>query len=187
MKILVGCEFSGGVRRALRDRGHDAWSCDLHMAEDNSRYHIQWDLLKVLSREPWDALIAFPPCTYLAASGARWWATRQTEQQAAIDFVKTLAEWPIPQISIENPVGCLSRLWRPPDQIVQPWWFGHGETKATCLWLKGLPLLAPTNIVEGREPRVHRISPSKNRWRERSRTIPGFAEAMADQWFSESL
>jgi hypothetical protein len=155
------------------------------MAEDNSRHHIQWDLLKVLSREPWDALIAFPPCTYLAASGARWWAARQTQQQAAVEFVKTLAGWPIPQISIENPIGCLSRLWRPPDQIVQPWWFGHGETKATCLWLKGLTLLAPTNTVEGREPRVHRVSPSKNRWRERSRTIPGFAEAMADQWFGK--
>jgi site-specific DNA-cytosine methylase len=182
MKVLIGCEFSGECRRAFRARGHDAWSCDLHMSEDHSPYHIQWDLRKTLLREPWDALIAFPPCTYLAASGARWWPSKREQQANAVEFVKWIYDQPIPLISIENPVGCLSRLWRKPDQIVQPWWFGHGETKATCLWLKGLPLLNPTNPVDGREARVHHVSPSKNRWRERSRTLPGFAQAMAEQW-----
>jgi len=127
-------------------------------------------------------MIAHPPCTHLASSGARWWPNKELEQQEAILFVKMLAIAPIPRIAIENPIGKLSKAWRKPDQIIQPWMFGHGETKATCLWLKNLPLLQPTNIVDGREPKVHWMSPSKDRWKERSRTYQGIADAMAEQW-----
>jgi len=127
-------------------------------------------------------MIAHPPCTYLAASGARWWADRQIEQANALRFVNALLRASIGRIAIENPVGRLSTVYRKPDQIIQPWQFGHGETKATCLWLKGLPLLTPTNIVAGREARVHRMSESPNRWRDRSRTLQGIADAMAQQW-----
>lgn len=192
MKILVACEFSGAVRRAFRERGHDAWSCDLLTSEDGSPFHLQGDVLKwisgkprlvsVLPPDPWDLLVAFPPCTHLAVSGARWFKDKLAEQREAIQFFIALANADIPRIAIENPVGIMSTHWRKPDQIIQPWQFGHGETKATCLWLKGLPKLVPTEIVSGRTPRVHFASPGPDRWKERSRTLPGIARAMSLQW-----
>jgi hypothetical protein len=182
MRVLVGCEFSGVVRRAFRERGHDAWSCDLLPAEDGSPHHYEWDVFEAAFLYPWDLGIFHPPCTHLAVSGARWFKEKREEQAQAIDFVKKLAELPIPHIAIENPISVLSSKWRRPDQIIQPWMFGHGETKATCLWLKNLPPLKPTNIVEGREARVHKMPPSPDRWKERSRTYAGIADAMAEQW-----
>ena len=181
MRVLVACEFSGTVRRAFAARGHDAWSCDLLPAEDGSTHHYQLDVLEILS-DGWDLMIAHPPCTHLAVSGSRWFDAKQDEQKAALEFVRRLLDAPIPRIALENPVSVISSRIRPPDQIIQPWQFGHGECKTTCLWLKGLPPLKPTNIVEGREERIHRMPPGPNRWRERSRTYPGIAEAMADQW-----
>jgi site-specific DNA-cytosine methylase len=133
-------------------------------------------------RPRWDLMIAHPPCTHLAVSGARWFKDRQVEQAAALEFVRTLLDAPIPRIALENPVSIISSHIRKPDQIIQPWQFGHPESKATCLWLKGLPPLAPTNIVAGRAPRVHHEPPGPDRWKNRSRTYPGIAEAMADQW-----
>jgi hypothetical protein len=185
MRVLVACEFSGIVREAFRGRGHDAWSCDLLPAEDGSKFHMQLDLKEDwFMWSCWDLMIAHPPCTYLAVSGARWFKNRVEPQKEALRFVKCwlannalIKKW-----AIENPIGVLSTKWRKPDQIIQPWQFGHGETKATCLWLKGLPKLVPTNIVEGRTPRVHHASPGPDRWKERSRTLPGIAEAMAEQW-----
>lgn len=188
MKILVACEYSGRVRDAFAVRGHEAVSCDFLPSETEpvaGAQHYQGDVRDLLGKF-WDMLIAFPPCTHLSASGARWWKNKQTQQIEAIDFVKLLAESHIPKIAIENPVGRLSSAWRKPDQILQPWQFGHGETKATCLWLKGLPRLQPTNVVEGREARVHRMSPGPNRWKERSRTYEGIAKAMAEQWGIEA-
>lgn len=185
MKVLVACEYSGRVRQAFRARGHDAWSCDLLPAEDGSGFHVRRDVLTLLKEwRGWDLMIAHPPCTHLAVSGARWFPEKQAsgEQQAAIDFFLALARAPIPRIAIENPVSIMSSVWREPDQIVQPWQFGHGETKATCLWLKGLPPLVPTNVVAGRVARVHLMPPSEDRWKERSRTYEGIADAMADQW-----
>lgn len=182
MKILIGCEFSGVVRKEFRDRGHDAWSCDIITSEDSSPYHYQCSLLQVLYTKNWDMLIAFPPCTNLASSGARWFSHKVIEQRKSIDFVKSLWLSKIEKIAIENPIGILSTQIRKPDQIIQPWQFGHGETKATCLWLKNLTKLVPTNIVEGRYPRVHKMAPGPNRGRERSRTYYGIANAMADQW-----
>jgi hypothetical protein len=177
----VGCEYSGRVRQAFRDRGHDAWSCDLLPCEDGSSYHIEGDVLKILD-DGWDLAIFHPPCTHLAVSGARWFREKQREQAEALDFVRALLAAPIPKIALENPVSIISSRIRKPDQIIQPWQFGHGETKATCLWLKGLPLLRPTNIVPGREPVVHRMPPGPDRWKDRSRTYVGIAAAMADQW-----
>ena len=185
MKVLVACEFSGVVRRAFRERGHDAWSCDLLPAEDGSEFHIQGDASTNL--EGWDLIIAHPPCTHLAVSGARWFKEKQAEQRQAIELFMMLANAPAERIAIENPVCIMSSKWRKPDQIIQPWQFGHGETKATCLWLKGLPLLKPTNIVEGRVPRVHYASPGPNRWKERSRTYEGIAKAMAEQWTPDQI
>ena len=193
MNILIACEFSGVVREAFRARGHNAWSCDLRPAEDNSLHHIKGDALETIARGcevspgvfvPWDLVIAHPPCTHLAVSGARWFPAKQADgsQQQAIDFFLALANAPIPKICIENPICIMSRLYRKPDQIIQPWQFGHGETKATCLWLKGLPKLTPTNIVEGREQRIWKMPPGPNRERERSRTFQGIADAMASQW-----
>lgn len=183
MRVLVACEYSAVVRDAFRARGHDAWSCDLLPTEGDPRWHLAGPVEQYLHKHnPWDIMIAHPPCTHLAASGARWWRHKRLEQADALAFVLTLAGADIPRIVIENPIGMLSTSWRKPDQIIQPWQFGHGETKATCLWLKGLPKLVPTNIVEGREPRVHRMSPGPNRWKERSRTYRGIASAMADQW-----
>lgn len=184
MRVLVACEFSGIVREAFSRQGHDAWSCDIINSEDNSNRHMTGDVLGVL-KEGWDLMIAHPPCTFLASSGARWFAKRPTQQVHALAFVKAIAEAPIQRIAIENPIGVLSTKWRKPDQIIQPWMFGHGETKATCLWLKGLPRLVATNVVSGRIPRVHHASPGPDRWKERSRTLWGIAEAMAEQWGSE--
>lgn len=181
MKVLVGCEFSGVVRRAFRERGHDAWSCDLLPSDDNSEFHIQGDLLSILDRD-WELAIFHPPCTHLAVSGARWFKEKLPEQAEALDFVRMLLGADIPRIALENPVSVISSRVRKPDQIIQPWQFGHGETKATCLWLKGLPKLRPTNVVEGREARVHKMPPGPDRWKERSRTFTGIADAMADQW-----
>lgn len=187
MRVLVACEFSGVVREAFRSRGHDAWSCDLIPAQDRSPHHYQKNALEIaaMTIPEWDLMIAHPPCTYLAVSGARWWKDRQKEQEDARWFFISLAVIPIERIAIENPIGIMSR-WRKPDQIIQPWQFGHPETKATCLWLKGLPKLQPTAVVEGREPRVHHESPGmKNgltRQQRRSITLTGIAEAMAEQW-----
>lgn len=182
MRVLVACEFSGIVREAFRARGHDAWSCDLLSAEDGSEYHIQKDAEYVAYESGWDLMIAHPPCTYLAVSGARWFHKKAFEQHRALVFVNALMQAPIERIALENPVSIISSRIRRPDQIIQPWQFGHGEIKATCLWLKGLPPLVPTNIVDGRTARVHRASPSPTRWKERSRTLPGIAAAMAEQW-----
>lgn len=181
MKVLIACEFSGVVRRAFRKRGDNAWSCDLLPSENNSEFHIMDDVAKILDQD-WDLMIAHPPCTHLAVSGARWFKDKRTEQNQAIDFFYSLMLAEIKKICVENPIGIMSSKYRKPDQIIQPWQFGHGETKATCLWLKGLPRLVPTNIVEGREARIHKMPPSKDRWKERSRTYEGIAEAMAEQW-----
>lgn len=181
MRVLVGCEYSGRVRQAFRNIGHDAWSCDLLESEDGSPFHIQGDVIPLLS-EDWDLAIFHPPCTHLAVSGSRWFKDKVTEQAEALEFVRMLMDAPIAKIAIENPVSVISSRIRKPDQIIQPWQFGHGETKATCLWLKGLPKLTPTNVVEGREARVHRMPPGPDRWKERSRTYSGVAEAMAAQW-----
>jgi site-specific DNA-cytosine methylase len=180
MKILIACEFSGIVREAFAKRGHDAMSCDLLPSELPGN-HYQGDVRDILS-DGWDMMIAHPPCTHLAVSGARWFKDKQQEQKEALEFVKLLMESPIDKICIENPVSIISSKIRKPDQIIQPWMFGHGETKATCLWLKNLPKLQPTNIVEGRESRIHRMPPGPDRWKERSRTFAGIAEAMAEQW-----
>lgn len=183
MRVLVACEFSGTVRDAFSARGHDAMSCDLLPSETPGQHH-QGDVLELLQRESFDLLVAHPPCTHLAVSGARWFKDKLAEQAEALAFVWALMDAPIPRIAIENPISIISSKIGKPDQIIQPWQFGHGETKATCLWLKGLPRLQPTNIVEGREARVHRMPPSPDRWRERSRTFTGIAAAMADQWGS---
>jgi site-specific DNA-cytosine methylase len=181
MEILIACEFSGIVRDAFAAKGHNAWSCDLLPSEKPGGKHIQGNVLDRLN-EGWDLIIAHPPCTHLAVSGARWFKDKQKEQKEAIDFFVSFVDADSPKICIENPIGIMSTHYRKPDQIIQPWWFGHGETKATCLWLKGLPKLQPTEIVEGRTPRVHYESPGKDRWKNRSRTLKGIAEAMADQW-----
>lgn len=181
MRVLVACEFSGTVRRAFRALGHDAWSCDLLPSEDDSPWHVQGDCLQVLG-DGWDLLIGHPPCTDLAVSGARWFGEKRSQQESALAFVRALMLAPVPRIAIENPVSVISSRIRKPDQVIQPWQFGHGETKATCLWLKGLPPLVPTCVVEGREARVHMMAPGPDRWRERSRTFAGIASAMAAQW-----
>lgn len=180
MKVLVACEYSGIVRDAFIARGHDAWSCDL-LPTERPGPHYQGDVRDVLGNG-WDLMIAHPPCTHLAVSGARWFKDKLIEQAEALDFVRALMAAPIDRIAIENPISIISSRIRKPDQIIQPWQFGHGETKATCLWLKGLPKLTPTNIVEGREARVHKMPPGPDRWKERSRTYPGIADAMAEQW-----
>lgn len=183
MRVLIACEFSGVVREAFRRRGHDAWSCDLLPAEDGSEFHLQGNVFDFISPGfEWALMIAHPPCTHLAVSGARWFKEKKLEQAEAIDFVFFLARVGIERIAIENPVGVMSTRWRKPDQIIQPWQFGHGETKATCLWLKNLTKLVPTKIVEGRVARVHHASPGPDRWKERSRTLTGIADAMAEQW-----
>lgn len=183
MRVLIACEFSGVVRDAFAARGHDAWSCDLLPSEKPGQ-HIQEDAYYVAHYLgfKWDLMIAHPPCTHLAVSGARWFKEKQQEQEDAILFFMSLATAPIPMICIENPVSIMSTKWKKPTQIIHPWQFGHGETKSTCLWLKGLPKLKPTNIVEGREQRIWKMPPGPNRAKERSRTFQGIAEAMADQW-----
>ena len=186
MRVIVACEYSGRVREAFRKLGHDAWSCDILESEDDSEFHIQTCIEDVIN-DGWDLMIAHPPCTHLAVSGARHFKAKQESgvQQEALDFVRLLLEADIPKIALENPVSIISSKIRKPDQIIQPWQFGHGETKATCLWLKGLPKLVPTNIVEGREQRIYKMPPSPTRWKERSRTYQGIADAMAQQWGGE--
>ena len=185
LRVLVACEYSGRVRDAFIRAGHDALSCDLLPTEIPGP-HYQGDVTDLLG-DGWDLLVAHPPCTHLAVSGARWFKDKQAEQVAALDFVRLLLDAPIPRIALENPVSVISSHIRKPDQIIQPWQFGHGETKATCLWLKNLSGLEPTNIVEGREARVHRMAPGPDRWKERSRTFEGVAQAMADQWGTREL
>jgi site-specific DNA-cytosine methylase len=180
-RVLVACEFSGIVRDAFRKRGCDAWSCDF-LGSERLGPHFVGNVFDCLRSKDWGMVIAFPPCTHLAVSGARWFKGKEKEQNDAVEFVRQLMELSVPYIAIENPVGILSTRIRKPDQIIQPWQFGYGETKATCLWLKGLPPLKPTKIVEGRTPRVHHASPGPDRWKERSRTLPGIAQAMAEQW-----
>ena len=183
MRVLIACECSGVVRRAFIEAGHDAWSCDLLPAFDQSPAHIQGDVLELLARDPrWDLLIAHPPCTHLACSGARWFREKGDVQAQAVVFARTLLETAIPHVCLENPIGILSTHLRQPDQIIQPWQFGHGETKATCLWLTRLPRLVPTAMVAGRVPRVHHEAPGPDRWLRRSVTLPGIAAAMAAQW-----
>ena len=186
MRVLVGCEFSGTVREAFRKKGHEAYSCDILPAEDNSEHHIIGDVRTILHQN-WDLGIFFPPCTHLCVSGARWFKDKKEVQQDALDFVSRLMIAPIPKIAIENPVGIISTKIRKPDQIIQPYEYGHGETKKTCLWLKGLPKLKPTKIVPGREQRIWSMPPSYTRWMERSRTYQGIASAMADQWSKKNV
>jgi hypothetical protein len=182
MRVLVACEYSGTVRDAFLKVGHEAMSCDL-LPTDVPGPHYQGDVRDVLDY-PWDLMIAHPPCTDLSVSGARHFPAKQKNgrQQASASFFLSMAKAEIRRIAIENPVCIMSSLWRKPDQVIQPWQFGHGETKATCLWLKGLPKLTPTNIVAGRENRIHRMPPSPDRWKERSKTFQGIADAMAAQW-----
>lgn len=196
MRVLVGCEYSGRVRNAFRDAGHDAWSCDLLPSEDDSPFHVQGDVLSLLNQK-WDLGIFHPPCTYLAVSGLHW-NTRNPERAAkteeALEFVRTLMSAPIERIALENPVSCISSRIRKPDQIIQPYEFGEDASKKTCLWLKNLDLLTPTQMVAPRlvdgKPRwsnqtdsgQNRLGPSEDRWKERSRTFVGVAKAMAEQW-----
>lgn len=185
--VLVACEESQAVTKALRSRGVIAYSCDiLPCSGGHPEWHYQTDVRELLS-QTWAGIIAFPPCTDLAVSGARWFPEkrRNGSQQKSIEFFKLFAQHDCPKIAIENPIGIMSSLWRKPDQIIQPWMFGHGETKATCLWLKGLPKLKPTNIVSGREPRIWKLPPSSDRARLRSATFSGIAAAMASQWSFE--
>jgi hypothetical protein len=186
MKVLVACECSGRVRDAFLNLGHDAYSLDLKPSETPTDRHLKVELRKFIEdtgTDYWDLLIAHPDCTYLAVSGARWWVGRKHLQDDAIKFVKWIASLPVPKIAIENPIGKLSTAWRKPDQIIQPWWFGDAETKATCLWLKNLPLLKATHI----KPNVlkhstWRMPPSEHRKTDRARTFQGIANAMAEQW-----
>lgn len=182
LNVLVGCEYSGTVRDAFIRRGHYAMSCDL-LPTDAPGLHYQGDIFDVIDWG-WDLAIFHPPCTHLAVSGARHFASKQASgvQQEALDFVKKLMATKIPKWALENPISIISSRIRKPDQVIQPWQFGHGETKATCLWLKGLPKLQPTNIVDGRHPACHLMPPSKDRWKKRSTTYLGIAEAMAEQW-----
>ena len=200
MNILVACEESQAVTKELRARGHNAFSCDLMDCSGGfPGWHIKADVSPLLNgncsfitqdgnchsiEKKWDMIIAFPPCTDLAVSGARYFKEKQKDgrQQKSIDFFMLFTEVDCPRVAIENPIGIMSTKWKKPTQIIQPWMFGHGETKATCLWLKGLPPLQPTEIVEGREQRVWKMAPSKERAKLRSKTYPGVAKAMAEQW-----
>ncbi len=192
MNVLVGCEFSGIVREAFRIHGHDAWSCDLLDSEIPGQ-HIKGDLFDAIKSRVWDLLIFHWPCTNMAVSGARWFPEKRKEQAYDVAcFEEIMERAPIARIAGENPISVLSSQYRKPDQIIQPWWFGTGETKATCIWKKNLPDLLPTNPAAGRVARVHLASPGPNRWKERSRTDFNIADAMAVQWgrlgpFSPSL
>lgn len=183
MKVAVICEFSGTVRDAFTRNGHDAISFDLLPSETQGQ-HYKGDVqeLPLDYWERFDLAICHPPCTHLAVSGARWFKDKKQEQEEALQFVRWLMDLPIEKIAIENPVSVISSRIRKADQYIQPWQFGHGETKKTGLWLKNLPLLTPTNIVDGREAKVHKMPPGENRWKERSRTYSGIAKAMAEQW-----
>lgn len=183
-KILVACEESQAVTIEFRRLGIEAYSCDiLPCSGGHPEWHLQQDVLPLLDQH-WDMIIAFPPCTHLSVSGARWFAEKRADgrQQDAIDFFMCFADCKCERVAIENPISIMSTKWRKPNQIVQPWMFGHGETKATCLWLRGLPKLIPTNVVPGREQRVFKMAPSPERSLLRSKTFPGIARAMADQW-----
>ena len=191
LRILVACEESGKVRRAFRAKGHDAWSCDLLPSRDGSPFHIQGDVLPLLS-EPWDMVIAFPPCTHLAVSGAKHFAEKRADgrQAEGIAFFMACINANAPFVCVENPVGIMSTVYRKPDQIIHPWQFGHPEQKKTCLWLKGLPGLKPTNDVyeymitlpKNQRERLHYLPPGKDRAKIRSETFDGIADAMSDQW-----
>jgi hypothetical protein len=180
-RILVGCEWTGTVRRAFRARGHEAWSCDLLPPEDNSPFHLLGDVRQYLA-DGWAMALFFPPCTYLCNSGARWWKQRQQEQAAALALVQTLLNAPIPRIALENPEGCIGTRIRKADQLIHPWEYGEPYEKKTCLWLRGLPRLQPTKLMWPREQRIWRMPASAQRSQERSRTYPGIATAMAAQW-----
>jgi hypothetical protein len=192
MYVLVACEFSGVVREAFRKRGHAAWSCDLLPAEDGSPFHYQGDVFDFLPHFKWDLMIAHPPCTHLACSGARWFNGKAIEQAEAYHFFMALVKAPIERIAIENPIGIMSTQYRKPNQIVQPYFFGDSYKKSTCLWLKNLPLLVPTKMVGAGEfhvtksgkklPAWYNLPPSEDRGKIRSRTFQGFANAMAKQW-----
>ena len=192
MKILVACEESQAVTKELRRLGHEAFSCDiLPCSGGHPEWHIQGDVMDVLRHDTiavhrctYDMVIAFPPCTDLAVSGARWFKEKQADgrQQKSIQFFEFFTYLKNMYVAIENPIGIMSTKYRKPDQIIQPWQFGHGETKATCLWLKNLPKLEPTEIVEGREQRIWKLPPSEDRGKLRSKTYPGIAKAMAEQW-----
>ena len=194
MRVLVACEYSGRVRQAFRERGHDAWSCDLLPAEDSQEFHMQCDVRDVPMAygDTWDLMIAHPPCTHLAVSGARWFKDKAAEQSEALEFVRWLMDVPVHRICIENPVSIISSAIRPADQVIQPWQFGEGEVKTTCLWLKNLPKLIPTHkeggdlftdaAPDGRVQRCWLMPPGPDRWKERSRTYQGIANAMAAQW-----
>jgi hypothetical protein len=185
MAVLVACEESQIVTIALRKKGIEAYSCDLLPCSGNEpQWHIRGDVQNILNEE-WDAVIAFPPCTHLAVSGARWFKEKKElgVQQEAIDFFLLFTRIDCDRVAIENPVGIMSTVYRKPDQIIQPWQFGHGETKATCLWLKGFSKLTPTNIVEGREQRILKLPPTKRGSLLRSKTYKGVADAMTSQWF----
>lgn len=182
---LVACEFSCTVRDALRAIGIDAYSCDLLECEGDPRWHIEGDAVSVAYAFPWDLMVAHPPCTHTAVSGARHFRAKRADgrQQVSLGFIKALWSAPIRFKALEQPVSISGQaIGRKADQVIQPWQFGHGETKATCFWLEGLSKLKPTNIVEGREARVHKMPPGPDRWKERSRTYPGIAAAIADQW-----
>ena len=180
MRVLVACEYSGRVRDAFIRGGHEVMSCDL-LPTDQPGPHYQGDVMDIIT-DGWDLMIAHPPCTHLAVSGSRWFKYKEKEQAEALDFVRLLLSAPIKHIALENPISVISSKIRKPDQIIQPWQFGHGETKATCLWLKNLPKLVPTNVVEGREAKVHKMPPSPDRWKLRSTTYQGIADAFANQW-----
>lgn len=203
MKVLVACEYSGVVRRAFAAQGHEAWSCDLLPADDSSPYHHQMDVTQLVSRckQKWDLVIAHPPCTHLAVSGARWFKNKQQEQSSALKFVQWFIDCYTQgffrALCIENPVSIISSRIRKPDQIIQPWMFGHEATKTTCLWLYNLPKLCPTNVVNKGErhitksgkslPKWYNLPPSEDRWKVRSKTYQGIADAMASQWESVNL
>lgn len=188
MRILVACEESQTVTKKLRENNHEAYSCDIiECSGGHPEWHLQQDVVPLLKMN-WDAVISFPPCTDLSVSGAKHFAQKRADgrQQASIEFFMLFTKLDhVPIVVIENPIGIMSSLYRKPDQIIQPWQFGHGETKATCLWLKGVPKLRPTNIVNGREQRIHRMPPSKDRAKIRSKTYEGIASAIVNQWFNK--
>lgn len=189
MKVLVACEESQAVTKELRRLGHEAYSCDIQLCSGgHPEWHLQVDALELLKLK-WDMIIAHPPCTHLCSSGARWFTEGKKPwslQDEAAEFFMRFANADCPRIAIENPIGVMSTKYRKPNQIIQPWQFGHGETKATCLWLKGLPNLVPTEIVEGREHRIHHMPPGPERAKLRSKTFPGIARAMAEQWAGDA-
>ena len=186
MRVLIACEYSGRVRDAFRCHGHDAWSCDLLECEADPHWHMQRPVEEVLG-DGWDLMVAHPPCTHLAVSGSRYFHRKQREQAEALGFVRLLMDAPIDRWCIENPVSVISSAIAPPQQIIQPWQFGHGEVKATCLWLKNLPKLKPTQVIDGREAKVYLMPPGPDRWKNRSRTYEGVATAMGQQWGNAAL